>query len=283
METFLPKRSKNHRTMNTSTPCVLVTGASSGIGYATAAYFLAQGWTVFGMSRSGITPDGVHPLKADITQPEAVQTALQYLLAHTHRLDAVVNAAGIGGAGALENFPLPEIQKIMDTNFYGSLHVLQATLPVMRAQGRGIFVVISSIAGLMGIPFHGTYCASKFAVEGLVESLRLELTGSGVHAVSICPGDTATPIIGHQYRAPEADVPAFYRTNFKKADDAMRNSVAVGISPDQVAATVFKVVSLPAPTVRYTVGDWLQRAAPTIKNWLPTRWFEAIMRKYYQM
>lgn len=260
---------------------VLVTGASSGIGFSTAAFFLAQGWQVFGMSRSGHVPPGVHPLPADITNPDSVSRAVQQLLQTTTRLDAVINAAGIGGAGALENFPLAEAHKIIDTNYYGTLHLLQATLPIMRRQGSGTFVAISSIAGLMGVPFHGVYSASKFAVEATIESVRMELAGSGVRAISICPGDTATPILGHQYRANEQDLPPFYRANFKRADDTMRSSVHKGITPEQVALAIYRAVELPRPAVRYPVGDWLQRVSPSIKKWLPSRLFEYIMRKYY--
>lgn len=169
----------------------------------------------------------------------------------------------------------------MDTNYFGMLYLLQATLPIMRQQGSGTFVAISSIAGLMGVPFHSVYSASKFAVEATIESVRLELVGSGVRALSICPGDTATPIIGNQYRAAEHDVPDFYRANFKKTDDAMRLSVDKGIPPEQVAEAIYNAVLLPHPAVRYPVGDWLQRVSPTIKRWLPASWFESIMRQYY--
>ncbi len=268
--------------MHTSpTPSVLITGASSGIGFSTAAFFLARGWRVFGMSRSGHVPSGVTSLIADITDPDSVRQALRQLLAATPRIDAVVNAAGIGGAGALETFPLSEAQKIMDTNYFGMLYLLQATLPILRQQGSGTFVAISSIAGLMGVPFHGIYSASKFAVEATIEAVRMELVGSGVQVLSICPGDTATPIIGNQYRASEDDLPNFYRANFKKTDDAMRHSVEKGIPPKQVAEAIYNAVLLPHPAVRYPVGDWLQRVSPTIKGWLPARWFERIMRLYY--
>lgn len=268
--------------MHTSTsPSVLITGASSGIGFSTAAFFLARGWQVYGMSRSGRVPEGVISVVADITDSDSVHQAIQQLLSATPRLDAVVNAAGIGGAGALETFPLSEAQKIMGTNYFGMLYLLQATLPIMRQQGSGTFVAISSIAGLMGVPFHSVYSASKFAVEATIEAVRLELVGSGVRALSICPGDTATPIIGNQYRAAEHDVPDFYRANFKKTDDAMRLSVDKGIPPEQVAEAIYNAVLLPHPAVRYPVGDWLQRVSPTIKRWLPASWFESIMRQYY--
>jgi NAD(P)-dependent dehydrogenase (short-subunit alcohol dehydrogenase family) len=262
-------------------PCVLITGASSGIGYATAAFFLTQGWRVYGLSRSGKVPVGVLPLVADITDEYALAKAVSGLVKEADRLDAVVNAAGIGGAGVLETFPVTEARKIMETNFYGTLQVLQATLPIMRESGKGTFVAISSIAGLIGVPFHGIYSASKFAVEGLIESLRLELIGTGVRAVSICPGDTATPIMGNQYRAQTDELPIFYQKNFTKADLAMRDNVDQGMSPDQVAKVIFRVVQQENLHIRYPVGDWLQKIAPLIKRFLPGRLFERIMAGYY--
>ncbi|MEZ4986207.1 MAG: SDR family oxidoreductase [Saprospiraceae bacterium] len=261
--------------------CLLITGASSGIGYATAQLFLQKGWQVYGISRSGSGPDGIIPLIADVGDSFAINNVIKQVMAEVGRIDTVVHAAGIGGAGPIETFPLDEAEKIFRTNVNGALHLLQATLPIMREQKRGTFVVVSSIAGLMGLPFHGIYSASKFAVEGMVEALRLELVGSGVNAVSVCPGDTQTPIIGNQYRSNALDVPLFYRDRFEKADTAMKDSVANGISADKIAAAIWQVVLMPHPKVRYPVGFWLQKAAPSLKRWLPSRLFEWTMRQYY--
>ncbi|PTM13325.1 MAG: short-chain dehydrogenase/reductase [Bacteroidetes bacterium] len=267
--------------MLSNSPCALITGASSGIGYATAAFFLTKGWRVYGLSRSGKVPAGVLPLVVDITDESSLAQAVKELVKETGRLDAVINAAGIGGAGVLETFPVAEARKIMETNFFGTLLVLQATLPLMRENGRGTFVAISSIAGLLGVPFHGLYSASKFAVEGLIESLRLELTGTGVRAVSICPGDTATPIMGNQYRAQTDELPIFYQKNYTKADLAMRDNVDQGIPPEQVAAAIFRTVLQEHPNIRYPVGSWLQIISPLVKRFLPGRLFERMMAGYY--
>ena len=261
----------------------LVTGASSGIGQATATVLLAQGWQVYGLSRSGSVPVGVKSLLADISVPAEVIAATADLWQECQRLDLVINAAGIGGTGPLEHFPPLEARKIMDTNFMGAFYLAQAVLPYFRQQGSGKLVFVSSIAGLMGIPFHSLYSASKFALEALVESLRYELTGMNIDIVSICPGDTNTPIIGRQYRVAYQDVSAEYAANYQRADKNMIESVKNGIAAESVATAIVRIAVKSHPKVRYPVGKWLQRVSPLIKRFLPAAWFERIMAGYYEL
>jgi NAD(P)-dependent dehydrogenase (short-subunit alcohol dehydrogenase family) len=259
----------------------LVTGASSGIGWASALLLHTEGWKVYGLSRSGQVPEGVHTLRADVTVAAQLRAAVQSLWEDRGSLHLVVHAAGIGGAGPVENYPAREVRKIMDTNFMGAVNLVQACLPYLREQGSGKLMLISSVAGLMGLPFHGIYAASKFAIEGLVESLRLELFGTEIKIVSICPGDTNTPIIGNQYRARPDDLPITYRENYRRADAAMTQSVAEGVPAGQVAEAILQVAEYSEPKARYLVGRRLQRHAPTVKSWLPGRWFERLMAWYY--
>ena len=267
--------------MSNHTRTILVTGASSGIGFAVATQFKQAGWRVFGLSRSGRVPDGVTALQADVSNSEQVAMAINELLQLAPGLDVVVHAAGIGGAGSLEDFPLEEAEKIMRTNWFGTLYVLQNCLPHLRQQANARFVVVSSIAGLTGVPFHGVYSASKFAVEALIEAVRMELSGSSVQAISICPGDTATPIISHQHRARIEDVQPVYRANYERAERAMRESVDHGIPPEQVAQVIWRVVHTSKPDVRYLAGGFLQKLAPIAKRLLGNRLFEWVMKKYY--
>ncbi len=272
---------KNDQLADVGVKVVLITGASSGIGETTAKYFHERGWTVFGLSRSGRVPEGVQALLADVAKPEEIQAAVQEIMNRTQRLDAVVHAAGIGGSGSLEDFPLEEVRKIMDTNWYGSVHLLQTCLPHLRQRSRAAFVAVSSIAGLMGVPFHGVYSASKFAVEALVESARMELSGTGVKVVSVCPGDTATPIIGNQHRAGVEDLQPIYQENYERAERAMRESVDKGLSPERVAAIIWQAVNHKQPPVRYIVGDFIQKLAPLAKRIFGAQLFERVMKLYY--
>lgn len=259
----------------------LITGASSGIGYATAVYLRDKGWKVYGLSRSGKVPEGIHPLVADIVDRAQLEAAFSDLWTAEHRLDAVINSAGIGGAGPIEYIPMEEARKVMETNYFGSLQVAQVCLPYLRQQDRASLVFVSSIAGLIGVPFHGAYSASKFAVEALVEAVRIELTGSNVRAVSVCPGDTKTGIIGNQYRAKAADLPDFYQETYHRADTRMRSSVSDGIPPVQVSMAIYRAIQQDHPRVRFIVGDALQRSANMIKRLTPSKAWEVIVRWYF--
>lgn len=267
--------------MKSPTKVAVITGASSGIGYTTAQFFQEQGWQVYGLSRSGKTPAQVVSHQLDITDHQATKAIFALIWQKEGRIDLILNAAGIGGAGPVETFPTSEVERIMSTNFFGTVNISQAALPYLRQQQRGILAFVSSVAGLMGLPYHGIYVASKFAVEGLVESLRLELRGSGVQVTSICPGDTATPIISNQYRAIAAELPEFYKQNYSAADEGMKNSVDNGIPPVQIAQHVYALTKKKTTHPRYVVGPWLQTLAPTIKRLLPARWFEYVMATYY--
>lgn len=259
----------------------LVTGASSGIGAAMATLLAERGGHVYGLSRRGEAPAGIHAIAADITDADSVQAAVARIISERGQLDIVVNAAGIGGAGPVEQIPLAEARKVMETNFFGALNVAQATLPHLRRRPRANLVMVSSIAGLMGIPYRAIYSASKAGVEMLVESLRLELRSTGVRVVSVNPGDTATPIIGAQYRMPADEVDPIYRDTYVRADDAMRDHVSAGMDPRHVAEQIFRILQVDQPAIRYPIADTTQKASTYAKRLLPGRVYEKILAGYY--
>lgn len=267
----------------TNSPVALITGASSGIGQAVSEQLLKLGYIVYGLSRSGRAPAGVTALTADIGKAETVQQAVSDLIQQSGRLDVVINAAGIGGAGPVEAIPVAEARKVIETNFFGALNVAQATLPHLRRRERAHLIMVSSIAGLMGIPYRGIYSASKAAVEMLVESIRLEVRASGVRVFSVLPGDTATPIIGHQYRMPYEQVDSFYRESYREADQAMVDHVQEGMSPDFVAGEIIKLLQNDRPAVRYPIGALVQKASTLAKRLLPSRVYERILAGYYKL
>lgn len=259
----------------------LVTGASSGIGAATAALLAERGGRVYGLSRRGQAAAGITALAADITVADSVQAAVERLISETGQLDIVINAAGIGGAGPVEQIPLAEARKVMETNFFGALNVVQATLPHLRRREHASLIMVSSIAGLMGIPYRAIYSASKAAVEMMVESLRLELRATGVRVVSVNPGDTATPIIGAQYRMPAEEVDPIYRETYVRADDAMREHVSAGMDPRYVAEQIYRIVQMEKPDIRYPIADTTQKASTYAKRLLPGKVYEKILAGYY--
>ncbi|MEM1215854.1 MAG: SDR family NAD(P)-dependent oxidoreductase, partial [Bacteroidota bacterium] len=180
--------------------------------------------------------------------------------------------------------PPAEAERVMNTNFFGSFHVAQAALPLLRQTGKTRLIFVGSIGGLVAVPYYGVYSASKFAVEGLVESLRLELTQTQVAVTCLEPGDVSTPIIGREYRQPPSEVPEVYREGFQNVMDDMAKGVAEGYPADRVAQRIYQLTttSRSAP-VRKTVGDAVQRLAPVLKRILPHKVVEQIVRSYYRL
>ncbi len=173
---------------------VLITGASSGIGEAAAQYFVTQGWRVFATARhpeklgAWSRASQVVPLALDVTNPESVRSAIAETLRESTSLDVLVNNAGVGLAGPLEAITATEMEEHFQTNLFGTVRVIQEVLPVFRKQGHGVIVNVSSVSGRFGVPFLSPYCAGKFAMEGLSESLYYELRPFKIRIKLIEPG-----------------------------------------------------------------------------------------------
>lgn len=172
----------------------LVTGASSGFGLFIANDLHAAGYRVYGASRRAVGgPDGgFQAIAMDVDDDASVAAGVGAIVAREGRLDVLVSNAGIGIAGSLEDTTTQEAKAQFETNFFGNHRVCRAALPHLRAQESSHIVVIGSLAGLFGIPFQGMYSASKFALEGYCESLRIELRHTGVRVAIVEPGDFAT-------------------------------------------------------------------------------------------
>ena len=185
---------------------VLITGASSGIGRDLALAFAKMGAKVAMMARRKSLLDaladeiiaaggGALPLAADVTRRTEVRDAADRTLAHFGRIDILINSAGIAIPDRVETMPPEDLERMMSVNLMGTLHTMQAVLPSMRAAGAGSIVNIASLAGRRGMPTLGAYCATKFAVVGLTEALRVELYGSGIRLSLVMPGVIDTPMV----------------------------------------------------------------------------------------
>jgi len=174
-----------------SPPVVLITGASSGIGLAAAQILHARGARVWGASRRVIAGE-IPWIAMDVTDDEAVDAGVRKLIEKAGRIDALITCAGYGIAGAIEDTSSAEAQAQFATNFFGTFRAVRAVLPAMRAQEAGRIVLVGSIAGRIGVPFQGFYSASKFALEGFAESLRMEVKPFGIDVSLIEPGDFKT-------------------------------------------------------------------------------------------
>ena len=260
---------------------VLITGASSGIGASCAAQLSKNGYRVYGGARGAVTAPGIEPLTLDVADDASVARAVETVLAREGRLDVLVNNAGFGIAGAIEDTSIEEAREQFEVNFFGVLRMCRAVLPMMRQQKAGYIVNIGSIGGLIAIPFQGFYSASKFALEGFSEALRLEVRPFGVHVVLLEPGDHRTCFTQNRRKTRGSAEGSIYRDRFERAVARMASDEQGGPSPDGIARVLDKVLKHPNPPLRHTVGPAAQRAAVWIKRTMPYAVMEKIMRDYY--
>jgi len=261
---------------------VLITGASSGIGQACAVHLVERGFKVYGTSRVARPGESRFTmLQMDVTDEYSVQSGISTIVERDGRIDIVVNNAGIAIAGPLESTSVEEAQRQLDVNLLGVFRVCRTVLPVMRRQGGGYIVNIGSIGGLIAIPYQPLYSASKFALEGMTESLRLEVRPLGIRVVIIEPGDTKTPITHNRMVTADASTIGTY-ASFHAALKRTASDEQNGPGPEGVARLLYRIVnSTSNPRLRYTVGPALQRAAVWLKRLMPNAVLEYGMRQYY--
>jgi NAD(P)-dependent dehydrogenase (short-subunit alcohol dehydrogenase family) len=257
---------------------IIVTGASAGIGKACADRLYRSGWTVFGASRRTPSIVGWNPLTMDVDDDEAVTQGVSRVLREQHRIDAVVACAGWGLAGPVEHTTIAEAKEQLETNFFGAVRLVLASLPAMRAQGGGRIVLISSLGGLIGLPFQAFYSASKFAMEGFGEALAYEVAPFGVHVTMVEPGNIATEFTSSRrdVSVPEAGDP--YSQASRKAIEVMERDEANGAPAEVVAGAIERVLMARRPPRRVSSGRFDERIGVLGKRLLPHRLFEKAAR-----
>jgi NAD(P)-dependent dehydrogenase (short-subunit alcohol dehydrogenase family) len=260
--------------MTSSARIALVTGASAGLGRACADQLAAAGWTVTGASRRGTGGKGWTGMVMDVDSGDAVQSGVASVLQEHGRIDALVAAAGWGVAGAVEDTAVEEAKAQFETNFWGCVRVVQAVLPQMRAQRSGRIVLMSSIGGVIGIPFQAFYSASKFALEGFAESLGYEVAPFGITVTLVQPGNFATDFTASRKLAAAAGS-SDYAAATAKAVAAMERDERNGAPPADVAAAVQRVLDARRPPRRISVGKAAERVGLVAKRLMPFRLFEA--------
>jgi NAD(P)-dependent dehydrogenase (short-subunit alcohol dehydrogenase family) len=232
---------------------VLITGASSGIGAATAKRLAAQGWEVHaGVRKTGDAPQGMQEVVLDVTEPEAIASAAAKL----NRLDALVNNAGIAVAAPLEYLPLDELRRQFEVNLVGQLAVTQAFIPALR-ETKGRIVFVGSIAGKSALPFLGAYAISKFALEAMTDSLRVELAPDGIEVAIVEPGTIATPIWTKPQPVADALSPAATKRYGAQVDQFRKvaaSRAAKAAPANAVAEAIEHALTSARPKTRYLVG-----------------------------
>lgn len=263
---------------------VIITGASSGIGKNIAEYLQLQGFLVFGTSRNPNNyPDSKIPLVAlDVRDEKSIALAFSEILKKTQRIDVVINNAGVGITGPLEETPIAEIKNNFTTNLFGPIAVIQTVLPQMRKQQSGLIINITSIAGYMGLPFRSAYSASKGALEIITESLRMEVKPFNIKVTNVAPGDFATNIASNRYHSPLIETSP-YKETYGHSLQLMNEHVTTGSNPEQMAIAIHKIINSKQPKIHYKVGSFLQKFSTTLKNIIPELLYEKLLMKHYKL
>lgn len=260
---------------------ILITGITSGFGKAMAERLSADGHTVYGTHRHAMEfIPGVTYIKADATSDEDVEAAVRQVVDAEGRIDVFINNAGMGIGGPLEFTDIALAQRQMEVNFMGMVRFLHHVIPVMRRQGGGKILCFSSIAGKLGLPFQGFYSASKFAIEGYCDALRLEVKQFGIKVVVIEPGDFATGFTGSRKKVESAEAYETY-PSYKASIEGMENDERTGLKPDYLAGKISGIVMKKNPKCSYVIATFIQKASIPLSVILPKKLWNRIFASWY--
>jgi len=294
---------------------VLITGASSGIGKIIAEYLQQKGYTVYGTSRNpgekspiadaSVKPHqpsngGIHPdhsgkvndirsgfpdfqlLPLDVTSDDSVAQLMETLASKEVKIDVLINNAGYGLAGPLENFTIDEAKAQFETNFFGVIRMVNAFLPVMRAQDEGLIINVGSMAGLIGLPFQGHYSASKYALEGYLSALRMEVLPFNIKVFNINPGDFQTGFTAS--RRIIATVDPVYQRKFRQLLSMYEHDENNGAQPIMIARKIEQLLRKGGSyKMRYVIGKFDQVIGVPLKRLLGDTLFEKLMMVFWKI
>jgi NAD(P)-dependent dehydrogenase (short-subunit alcohol dehydrogenase family) len=262
---------------------VLITGASSGVGQATARVLAQKGYTVVGTSRNSAgakSIPGVEMLSLDVRADDSVQACVEAVHHRCGHLDVLINNAGYELAGALEALSQLEVTNQFETNFFGVVRMVNAVLPSMRQRKRGHIINVSSLSGLSAIPFLGIYSATKFALEGYTEALRHEVKPFNIHVSLTQAGFLKTPMMHHRQTA-EHRVSEYDEWR-QRALMAIRAHEENGPGPELVAETLLAILSSSNPRLRYLIGQQA-RTVGRLRRFLPAGMYEQGVRRNFSL
>ncbi len=263
---------------------VLVTGASSGLGKSIATHLHTLGHTVYGTSRNPQNyPDLPFPLLAlDVNDQGSIDLFFAELQSKTSQVDVLVNNAGVGITGAVEEVNLTALRAHFDTNFFGPLAIIQQILPLMRKNKGGKIINITSIGASMGLPFRGGYSASKGALQIISEALRMEVAQFGIEVCTLAPGDYATDIASRRYYEPNKKGSP-YEKLYQESLATMDEHVDDGNNPIEIAQAVAQLIKKNNWQPHYAVGPFMQKFSLTLKRLLPQKVFERLLKNHYNL
>ena len=262
---------------------VLITGASSGVGQSTARLLSQKGYQVFGTSRNhagAATIPGVEMLSLDVRFDDSVAACVKAVASEAGRIDVLVNNAGYELAGAVEEIPLAEARAQFETNFFGVVKMVHAVLPSMRQQKQGRIINVSSFAGLSSIPFMGIYSASKFALEGYTEALRMEVSPFNIYVSLAEPAFLKTPMMHHR-QVSTAQLQE-YDPWRQRAFNAFRDLEQKAPGPESVARALLNIISSKRPRLHYLIGSQA-RIMSRLQRYLPEVAYEWGKRSAFRL
>lgn len=266
---------------------VLITGASSGIGRVTAKLLSMKGYHVYGTSRTaqneytaGENGGFITMLALDVNDTSSIAQAISIVLEREGRIDVLINNAGNGIAGALELTDPSEAQAQLSTNFFGAINMTNTVLPIMREQGGGRVVCISSLAAQIPIPFQSLYSASKAALEITMQAMAMETTPFGVLFTCLELGDTKTGFTKNRKYIERTRSDTIYTTRFKKSIGKMEQDEQGGMEPIEAAKAVAKLLARKNPPLLSVCGGGA-KAVYVIRKLLPLRWSNFMISKLY--
>jgi len=264
---------------------VLITGASSGFGRACARLLAASGFRVFGTSRKAdfSEHEGVMMVPMDVNNEESVQTAVSFVHREAGAIDVLVNNAGYGISGAVEDTAIEEAKALFDTNFFGVHRVCTAVIPIMREQGRGHIINIGSLGGVVSIPFQAFYSASKSALASLSDGLSMELKPFGIRVTRIEPGDYKTGFTDNRVMVTKSGAGSVYDERCQRAISVMEHDEQNGADPEQLAGKLLKILQMKEAGLVYREGMLLQKLLVKLMPLLPNRLTEKLLMMTYKI
>ena len=259
---------------------IIITGTSSGIGFALAEYFGKKGNKVYGLSRKSVSSDFFVSIPTDITEKDQIDNAISEILKTETRIDVLINNAGMGMVGSVEDSTKEDISKLFNLNLIGSVQMMTAVLPKMREQKSGKIINVSSIGSEMGLPFRGFYSASKSALDKITEAIRYEVSPWNIDVCALHLGDIKTTIADHRVKTRVSEP---YEKVFNKVHDLMNSHVGEGTEPLDVAVYIEKLLDKNKWKAHYYFGKFGQKIGVPLKWILPQNMYENLMKKYNKM
>ncbi|MBT8393867.1 MAG: SDR family oxidoreductase [Bacteroidia bacterium] len=262
---------------------VLITGGSSGIGKSIGDFLADKNYKVYGTSRSPEKHknNNFPIIGLDVTNTNSILKCIASVINIEKKIDVLINNAGVGITGPIEEIPESEIKQNFETNFFGPINVIKAVLPEMRKHNSGLIINITSIAGYMGLPYRGVYSASKGALELVTEAFRMEINDFNIHMTNVAPGDFATNIAAGRYHAPVKNDSPY--SKYGKVLNAIDEDVNKSSDPKAVAKVVHKIIETKNPGIHYKVGAFMQKFSIVLKRILPDKLYEKLLINHYKL